>query len=125
MFTAQLGKAVIGADEEIVTADMVIVIVWRPMGRDGLGQLTPLQLDCARELLPGSDGSEMNLLLIMLGGCTAKDGTGLALPEALTIAVVEGDVTYRGPAVLNDSGGMESWHFQGVRVAMSLLCKYT
>ena len=31
VFTAELGKAVIGTDEEIETADMMLLIVWRPV----------------------------------------------------------------------------------------------
>lgn len=31
----QLGEAVIGADKEVVATDMVVVIVWRTVGRDG------------------------------------------------------------------------------------------
>lgn len=32
MFTAELGETVIGADEEIVAADVVIVVIRRTMG---------------------------------------------------------------------------------------------
>jgi len=31
VFTAQLGKAVVGADEEVVAADVVVVIIRRPL----------------------------------------------------------------------------------------------
>ena len=94
VFPTQLGEAVIGTDEEVVTAYMVIVIIWRTVGRDGFGQLTPLELDSVRELQPGKDGSVMNLGLIKLGCGTAILGVGLALVVALAVAVVEGDVTY-------------------------------
>lgn len=67
MFIAQLGEAVIGTDKEIVTTYMVIVVIRRAMGRYGLGQLSPLQLDGVRELLPGKDGAVMNLGLIKTG----------------------------------------------------------
>ncbi len=45
MFTAQLGKTVIGTDEEIVAADVVIIIIRRTMGWNGTGVVVPLQLD--------------------------------------------------------------------------------
>ena len=48
MFIAQLGKTVIGTDKEIVTTDVVIVVIRRPMGRDGTGVVVPLQLDAVR-----------------------------------------------------------------------------
>lgn len=47
-------------------------------------------------MLPGSDGSEVYLLLVELGWCTAECGTGLALVEALAVTVVEGDISYSG-----------------------------
>lgn len=43
----------------------------------------------------------MNLLLIKLGWRAGKDGIDFALVEALAVAVEEGDVAYRGPAVLD------------------------
>ena len=42
MFTAQLGEAVIGADEEVVAAYVVIVVIRRAMGRDRLGVVVPM-----------------------------------------------------------------------------------
>ena len=94
MFTAQLGEAVIGADKKVVAADMVVVIVRRPVGRYGLGQFTPLELDRVIQVLPGTYSTKVYLLLVKLGWSTTKDRTGLALPIALAIAVVEGYVTY-------------------------------
>lgn len=64
VFTAKLGKTVIGADEEVVAADVVVVIIWWTMRRHGFGQLSPLQLDGVRELLPGKDSTVMNLGLV-------------------------------------------------------------
>ena len=60
------------------------------------------QLDRVIQMLPGTDGTKVNLLLVKLGWSTTKDRTGLAFPVALAIAVIEGYVTYRGPAVLDD-----------------------
>ena len=94
MFIALLGEAMVGADKKVVAADVVIVIIRRPMGRHGLGKLSPLQLYSMRELLPGKDGAVMNLGLVKLGGCAREDGFDFALVEALTVAVVEGYVTY-------------------------------
>ena len=67
VFTAQLGEAVIGADEEVVAADVMIVIIRWTVRRHGFGKFTPLQLDSVRELLPGKDGAVMNLGLIKTG----------------------------------------------------------
>ena len=94
VFTAQLGEAVIGADKEVVAADMVIVIIWRPVRRDGFGEFTPLQLDSMRELLPSKDGTVMDLGLLQLSCGTTILGIGLALVETLAVTVIEGDVTY-------------------------------
>ena len=94
VFPTQLGEAMIGTDEEIVTADVVIVIIRRTVGRYGLGQLSPLQLDGVLQLLPGKNGTMMNLRLVKLGCSTTILGIGLALVEALAVTVVEGDVTY-------------------------------
>ena len=52
-------------------------------------------------MLPGSDGTEVNLLLVKLCPGSGESGIWLATPEALAVTVVEGDVTYRGPAVVN------------------------
>ena len=90
----QLGEAVIGADEEVVAADVVIVIIWRTVGRHGFGELTPMQLDGVRQLLPGKDGTVMDLGLVQLGCGTTILGIGFALVEALAVTVVEGDITY-------------------------------
>ena len=94
MFTAQLGEAVIGADKEVVAADVVVVIIRRPVGRYGFGQFTPLELDSMQQLLPCKDGTVMNLCLVKLGGCAREDRLDFALVEALAVTVVEGDVTY-------------------------------
>ena len=45
-----------------------------------------------------------------LGCGTTILGIGLALVEALAVTVVEGDVTYAGPAVLDYGCGMEFGH---------------
>lgn len=73
-------------------------------------------------MLPCSDGTKMNLLLVKLGPSTGESGIWLAFPEALAIAMVEGDITYGGPTVLNEYGGMESWHVFRV---LLLLCENT
>ena len=63
-----------------------------------------------RQLLPGKDGTVMNLGLVKLSCGTAELGIRLALVEALAVTVVEGDVTYAGPAVLDYGCGMEFGH---------------
>ena len=52
----------------------------------------------------------MDLGLVKLGCSTTILGIGLALVETLAVAVVEGDVTYAGPAVLDYGCGMEFGH---------------
>ena len=52
-------------------------------------------------MLPGTNGTKVNLLLVKLGLSTAEDRTGLAFVEALAVTVKEGDVSYAGPAVLD------------------------
>ena len=42
MFTAQLGEAVIGADEEVEATDVMRLIVWRAVRRYHAGILIPL-----------------------------------------------------------------------------------
>lgn len=110
MFIAQLGEAMIGTDEEIVAADVVVLIVWRTVGRYGFGEFTPLELDGVRELLPGKDGAVMHLGLVKLGRCAREYRLDFALVEALAVTMVEGDVAYAGPAVLDDGCGMELGH---------------
>ena len=89
---------------------MVVVIIRRPVGRDGFGQFTPLELDSVLQLLPGKDGSVMDLCLVKLSGCARKYRLYFALVEALAVTVIEGDVTYAGPAVLNESIGIKLRH---------------
>ena len=98
---AQLGKAVIGAYEEVVTAYVVEVVIRGTMGRNGLGKLSPLQLDGVRQLLPGEDGAVVELGLVQLGGGALVVGVGLSLVVALAVAVKKGYVAYAGPAVLD------------------------
>ena len=70
MLTAELGEAVIGTDKEVVAADVVMIVIWWPVRRDGLGEFSPLELDGVLQLLPGKDGAVMNLGPIKLGGGT-------------------------------------------------------
>lgn len=101
MFTAELGEAVIGADKEVVAADVVIVVIRRTMGRNGTGVVVPLQLGTVRQMLPGKYCAVMDLGLVKLGCSTTEHGVGFALVVALTVTVEEGDVTDAGPAILN------------------------
>ena len=94
MFTAELGEAVIGTDKEIVAADVMVIVKWWPMRRDGLSELPPLQLDGVLQLLPGKNGTVMNLSLVKLGWRAYKGCAGFAFPIALAVAVVEGYVSY-------------------------------
>ena len=68
VFIAQLGKTMIGTDKEVETANMMLLIIWRAMGRYGTGVVIPLELDGVRLMLPGLDGTKVDLLLVKLGG---------------------------------------------------------
>ena len=46
------------------------------------------------QMLPGNNGTMMHLLLVKLGWSTTKDRMGLALVEALSIAMIESYVSY-------------------------------
>lgn len=63
-----------------------------------------------RQLLPGKDGTVMDLSLVQLGCGTTILGIGLALVETLAVTVVEGDISYAGSAVLDYGCGMEFGH---------------
>ena len=52
----------------------------------------------------------MDLCLVKLGWCAREDRLYFALVEALAVTVVEGDVAYAGPAVLDYGCGMEFGH---------------
>jgi hypothetical protein len=94
VFTAELGEAVIGTYEEVVTAYVVEVVIRGTMGRNGLGKLSPLQLDGVRQLLPGEDGAVVELSLVQLGGGALVVGVGLSLVVALAVAMEKGYVAY-------------------------------
>lgn len=110
MFTAELCETVIGADEEIVAADVVIIIIRRTMGWNGTGVVVPLQLDTVRQMLPGKYCAVMDLSLVKLGCGTTEYGVGFALVVALAVTVEEGDIANTGPAIFNNCGGMELRH---------------
>ena len=110
MFTAELDEAVIGADEEIVAADVVIVVIRRAMGRNGLSVEIPLQLDSMWQMLPGKYCAVMDLSLVKLGCGTTEYGVGFALVVALAVTVEEGDIANTGPAIFYQCGGMELGH---------------
>lgn len=110
MFTAELCETVIGADEEIVAADVVIVVIRRTMGWNGTGVVVPLQLDTVRQMLPGKYCTVVYLSLVKLGWCTTEHGVGLALVEAFAVTVEEGDIANTGPAIFYQCGGMELGH---------------
>lgn len=110
MFTAELCETVIGADEEIVAADVVIIIIRRTMGWNGTGVVVPLQLDAVWQMLPGKYCAVMDLSLVKLGCSTTEHGVGFALVVALAVTVEEGNVTDAGPAIFYQCGGMELRH---------------
>ena len=68
MFIAKLSEAMVSTDKEIESANMMLLIIRRAVGRYGTGVVIPLELDCMRLMLPGFDCTQVNLLLVKLGG---------------------------------------------------------
>ena len=99
VFVAQLGESVIGTDEEVVTADVGVRVVWEPFGWYLSGYGRPFQLFVVFEAFPCLDGSFVDCCVCKLGRCALKDCRGLCLPVAFSVTVVEGDVSHRSPAV--------------------------
>ena len=120
---AELGEAVISAYKKVITAYVVMVVKRWPMGRNGLGQFTPFQLNGMLQLLPGEYSTIMNFSLIKTGWSAVECRFRLTLPIALTVTVVEGYITYRGPTILNEYGGLELGHCFMVLVICSKLVK--
>ena len=46
---------------------MLLIVRWT-VGWYGTGVVIPQELDCMRLMLPGLDGTKVNLLLVKLGG---------------------------------------------------------
>ena len=99
VFVAQLGESVIGTDEEVVTADVGVGVVWEPFGRYLSGYGRPFQLFVVFEAFPCLDGSFVDCCIGELCRGPLKDCRGLCLPVAFSVTVVEGDVSHRSPAV--------------------------
>ena len=68
MFIAKLSEAMVSTDKEIESANVMLLIVRWAVGWYGTGIVIPLELDCMRLMLPGLDGTKVNLLLVKLGG---------------------------------------------------------
>ena len=100
VFVAQLGESVIGTDEEVVTADVGVRVVWEPFGWYLSGYGRPFQLFVVFEAFPCLDGSFVDCCIGELCRGSLKDCRGLCLPVAFSVTVVEGDVSHRSPAVL-------------------------
>ena len=61
-------------------------------------------------MLPSDNGTMMNQLLVKLCLSTGESWFWLAFPETLAIAMIEANITYRRPTVLNNGGGLEFGH---------------
>ena len=68
MLIAKLSEAMVSTDKEIESANVMLLIVRWAVGWYGTGIVIPLELDCMRLMLPGLDGTKVNLLLVKLGG---------------------------------------------------------
>ena len=99
MLVTQLCKPVISRHEEIVAADMTLVIERRPVSHYRLGKFPPAHLCTVVKTLPGPDSSPVQIQAHNLLSSTRKLRIRLGPEEAHPITMVIGDVSNRGPTV--------------------------
>src|SRR5574344_111361 len=93
----QLCKPVVSRHEEIVAADMALVVERRPVSDNRLGELPPDQLCAVVKTLPGPDSPPVQIQAHKLLRSTQKLRIRLGPEEAYPITMVIGDVPNRGP----------------------------
>ena len=113
MFIAHGGKAVVRRHKEIVPGHVRGIIEGRPVDDHGRRDGVPLFLDGRLQLLPGSNGTKVHLLLLQLCSSTRKAWCGPLPVEALSIAVVESKVPDGAIAVLYGDGWFKTRHTGG------------
>ena len=110
MFITKLRKSVVCAHEQIVSANVVLIVEWWPVGRYTQCKLPPLKLHVVVKALPGNYGSVMNLCILQLPGSTREVTLGLLSEVAFSVLMEECDVADRSPAIRESSVRIVSWH---------------
>lgn len=99
MLVTQLCKPVVSRHEEIVAADMTLIVKRRPVSHDRLGKLSPDHLRTVVKALPGPDSPPVQIQTHKLLCSTQELRIRLGPEEAHPITMIVGDVPNRGPAV--------------------------
>ena len=94
MLIAQLCKAVISGDKEVITADTVAVTKGRTVRRHPYCKIAPFELLLMRKALPGPYGPLVKALLLQLFCSTGKLRISLAAEITYPITVVIGSIAY-------------------------------
>ena len=99
VLVTQLCKPVVSRHEEIVAADMTLVVERRPVSYYRLGKLPPDHLCAVVKTLPGPDSSPVQIQAHKLLRSPWELRIRLRPEEAHPITMVIGDVPNRGPTV--------------------------
>ena len=99
VLVTQLCKPVVGRHEEIVAADMTLVVERRPVSHYRLGKLPPDHLCTVVKTLPGPDSPPVKIQAHKLLRSPRELCIRLGPEEAYPITMVIGDVPNRGPAI--------------------------
>jgi len=99
VLVTQLCKPVVSRHEEIVAADMALVVERRAVCHNRLGELPPDHLCTVVKTLPGPDGTPVQIQAHKLLRSTRELRIRLGPEEARPITMIVGDVPNRGPAV--------------------------
>jgi hypothetical protein len=110
MLIPELGESVICRHEQIISADMMVFVERRPMAVHSKRQHIPLLLNQAIQRAPGLQRTKMHRLGLHLGECAGEFRIRTLLPIADTIAVIEGDIADRRPAIRETNIGFIPWH---------------
>lgn len=99
VLVTQLCEPVVSRHEEIVAANMALVVERRPVSYYRLGELPPDHLCAVVKTLPGPDSPTVQIQAHKLLCSTREFRIRLRPEEAQPITMVVGDVPNRGPAV--------------------------
>ena len=99
VLVTQLCKPVVSRHEEIVAADVALVVERRPVRHDRPRKFPPDHLRTVVKTLPGPDSPPVQIQAHKLLRSTLELGIRLGPEEAHPITMVIGDVPNRGPTV--------------------------
>ena len=99
VLVTQLCKPVVSRHEEIVAADVALIVERRPVSNNWLGKLPPDHLCDVVKTLPGPDSPPVQIQAHKLLRSPRELRIRLGPEEAYPITMVIGDVSNRGPAV--------------------------